>query len=182
MSAIELALILLAMGGLAFCSALFSGLETALFSLRPHQLQRLEQNHARLGEFIKLFRAEPRRVLNGLLLGDGLVKVPLVILCLVLLWNGPFASRIPQWLVAIGIFASIVLFCDLLPKLIALSAPYRLSSIGAIVLRVSVPVLDRFGRTLEKLSSSMVDLLTPRHLRTRARLSDEELETLVEIG
>src|SRR6202035_4308927 len=32
------------------------------------------------------------------------------------------------------------------------------------------------------LSSSMVDLLTPRHLRTRTRLSDEELETLVEIG
>src|SRR6202035_6078195 len=32
------------------------------------------------------------------------------------------------------------------------------------------------------LSSSMVDLLTPRHLRTRTRLSDEELEMLVEIG
>ena len=31
---------------LIFCSALFSRVETALFLLKPHQLRRLEQNHA----------------------------------------------------------------------------------------------------------------------------------------
>jgi CBS domain containing-hemolysin-like protein len=66
--------------------------------------------------------------------------------------------------------------------LLALSAPYRLSTIGALALQASIPLLDRVGRALETGSAVIVDLLTPPRLRTRTRLSDEELETLVEIG
>src|SRR5437762_3803354 len=177
-----LAILLVVISILIFCSALFSGVETALFSLKPHQLRRLEANHARLTKFIQLFRENPRRVLNVLLLGDGLVKVPLVILCLVFLWEGPFASRIPQWVEGIVIFAIVVLLCDLIPKLLALSAPYRLSSVGALTLRISMPLLERVGHRLERVSTFVIDLLTPAHLRTRPRLSDEELRTLLEMG
>src|SRR6267378_4801053 len=182
MTAVSLAILLVVISILIFCSALFSGVETALFSLKPHQLRRLEANHAGLTKFIQLFRENPRRVLNVLLLGDGLVNVPLVVLCLFLLWEGPLAGRVPQWLAAIAIFAIVVLLCDLIPKLVALSAPYRLSAIGAFTLKASMPLLDRAGRALENISTFVVDLLTPLHLRTRTRLSDEELETLVEIG
>src|SRR5213078_4432359 len=177
-----LAILLVVISILILCSALFSGLETALFSLKPHQLRRLEEHRAGLSKFIQLFRKNPRHVLNMLLLGDGLVKVPLVILCLFFLWEGPLATRIPQWLAAIVIFAIVVLLCDLIPKLLALSAPYRLSAISAFTLKISMPLLDRMGRGLETVSAYVVDLLTPGHLRTRARLSDEELETLIEIG
>jgi len=177
-----LAILLVAIAVLIFCSGLFSGLETALFSLKPHQLRRLEEHHPSLTKFFQVFRENPRRVLNVLLLGDGLVKVPLVVLCLFLLWEGPLAARVPQWLAAIAIFAIVVLLCDLIPKLLALSAPYRLSTIGAFTLKVSMPLLDRAGRALENISTFVVDLLTPLHLRTRTRLSDEELETLLEIG
>jgi putative hemolysin len=182
MTPLELAVSLVAIAGLIFLSALFSGLETALFSLRPHQLRRLEANHPALTKFVHLFRDKPRHVLNGLLLGDALVKVPLVVLCLFLLWRGPFAGRIPQWLAAITIFAIVVLLCDLIPKLLALSAPYRLSTIGAFTLQASVRFLDRFGSMLERASEVIVDLVTPVRLHTRSRLSDEELEALVEIG
>src|SRR5205807_3262103 len=177
-----LAILLVAIAVLIFCSGLFSGLETALFSLKPHQLRRLEAHHPSLAKFFQAFRENPRRVLNVLLLGDGLVKVPLVVLCLFLLWRGPFAGRLSQWITAIMIFAVVVLLCDLIPKLIALAAPYRLSTIGAFMLQASVPLLDRVGRTLGTVSTVIVDLLTPLRLRTRARLIDEELETLVEIG
>ena len=182
MTPVELAILLAAIAALIFCSALFSGLETALFSLRPHQLRRLEASNPALSNFVQFFRENPRRVLNVLLLGDGLVKVPLVVLCLFLLWRGPVAPRLPQWLAAVLIFAVMVLLCDLIPKLLALSAPYRLSAIGAFTLRTLVRLLDRVGRALETLSTAVVNLLTPARLRTRRRLSDEELETLVEIG
>jgi putative hemolysin len=182
MTPVALAILLAAIVGLIFVSALFSGLETALFSLRPHQLRRLEENHPALTNFVQLFRDRPRRILNVLLLGDGLVKVPLVVLCLFLVWRGPLAGRLPQWLTALVIFAIVVLLCDLIPKLIALAAPYRLSTIGTFMLQASVPLLDRVGQTLGAVSTAIVDLVTPTRLRTRARLSDEELETLVEIG
>src|SRR5213596_3173896 len=182
MTAAALAILLVVISILIYCSALFSGVETALFSLKPHQLRRLEAHHAGLTKFIQLFRENPRHVLSVLLLGDGLVKVPLVILCLVFLWAGPFGSRIPQWVAGIVIFAIVVLLCDLVPKLLALSAPYRLSAIGAFTLQISVPLLDRVGHGLERVSALVVDRLTPLHLRTRQRLSDEELGTLVEMG
>jgi putative hemolysin len=182
MTGAALAILLVIIAILIFCSALFSGLETALFSLKPHQLRRLAEHRTGLTKFVQLFHENPRRVLNVLLLGDGLVNVPLVILCLVLLWQGPVASRIPQWLAGIVIFAIVVLICDLIPKLLALSAPYGLSAIGAFTLQISMPLLDRVGHGLERASTWIVDLLTPSHLRIRSRLSDEELQTLLEMG
>src|SRR5438045_3596557 len=161
MTPVALTVLLAAIAGLIFLSALFSGLETALFSLRPHQLRRLEANHPALTKFVKLFRDKPRRVLNGLLLGDALVKVPLVVFCSFLLWRGPSRGHIPQWLAAIVIFAIVVLLCDLIPKLLALSAPYRLSTIGAFTLQASVRFLDRVGSALENASAAIVDLITP---------------------
>src|SRR5213596_4386283 len=182
MTATTLVILVGAIAILIFCSALFSGVETALFLLKPYQLRRLEEHHAGLTKFIKLFRDNPRRVLNVLLLGDGLVNVLLVVLCLFFLWQGPLAGRIPQWLVGIAIFGVVVLLCDLIPKLLALSAPYRLSAIGALTLQISMPLLERVGHGLERMSTIIVDLLTPLRLRTRQRLSDEELGTLLEMG
>lgn len=164
------------------CSALFSGLETALFALRPHQLLRLEENHPALVNFIRSFRENPRRILALILLGSTFINVILVVLCLALLWEGPRAGQWPQWLIAAALFALIVFLCDLLPKLIALSAPYRLSALGVFTLRALMPLLATVGSALETISIAVVELVTPRHLRARSHLSDEELETLVEMG
>ena len=70
-----LAILLVVISILIFCSALFSGVETALFSLKPHQLRRLQTNHGSLTKFVQLFRENPRHVLNVLLLGDGVINV-----------------------------------------------------------------------------------------------------------
>src|SRR5881396_3533231 len=182
MTGLTLATLLAAIAMLILCSALFSAVETALFLLKPHQLRRLEVHHAGLTKFIQICRGDPRRGWNVRVRGEGLVNVLLVILCLFFLWEGPLAGRVPQWLAGITIFAVVVLLCDFVPKLLALSAPYRLSAISAFTLKISMPLLDRMGRGLETVSAYVVDLLTPGHLRTRTRLSDEELETLIEIG
>src|SRR5260370_6953378 len=103
MTAAALAILLVVISVLIFCSALFSGLETALFSLKPHQLRRLEANHVGLTKFIQLFRENPRRVLNVLLLSGGLINVLLGGFCLFFLWEGPFGGRIPSWVAGIVI-------------------------------------------------------------------------------
>ena len=182
MTGVGLTILLAAIAVLILFSALFSGLETALFSLKSHQIQRLHDHHPSLTDFLRLFRDSPRRVLNVLLLGGTLINVPLIILCLVLIWEGPLADRMPEWLAALAIFAVIVLVCDLTPKLLAISKPYRLSTIGVFTLKVLMPLLDQVGRALENVSVGMVDRLTPANLRVRRRISDAELETLVEMG
>jgi CBS domain containing-hemolysin-like protein len=182
MTPLGLALLLAGIALLIVCSALFSGLETALFSLKAHQLRRLDEHHPSLAQFIQVLRNNPRRVLSVLLLADTFVNVPLVVLCLFFLWEGPLAGRVPQWIATTVIFAIVVLVCDLIPKLLALSAPYRLSTLGVFTLKHLMPLLDRVGTALEAVSTSVIDFLTPSHLRTRARITDEELETLVEMG
>ena len=149
MTGAGLTILLGAIAVLIFFSALFSGLETALFSLKSHQIQRLHDSHPSLTDFLRLFRDSPRRVLNVLLLGGTLINVPLIILCLVLIWEGPLAAQLPEWLAALAIFAVIVLLCDLTPKLLAISKPYRLSTLGVFTLNVLMPLLDRVGRALE---------------------------------
>ncbi len=182
MTVVGLSFLIGAIVVLIWCSALFSGLETALFSLKSHQIQRLHEQHPSLTDFLRLFRDSPRRVLNVLLLGVTLINVPLVILCLVLIWEGPLAARMPSWIATLVIFAMIVLVCDLTPKLLAISKPYRLSTMGVFTLKALMPFLDRVGRALEDVSAGMIDRLTPSHLRVRRQMSDEELETLVEMG
>ena len=182
MTAVGLTLLLCAIVGLIFCSALFSGLETALFALKSHQIQRLQEQHPSLANFLSTFRDNPRRVLNVLLLGDTMANVPLVILCLVLIWEGPLVTHLPIWVATLTIFAVIVVLCDLIPKLLAISTAYRISTLGVFTLKVMMPLLDRFGRLLETASSGVIDRLTPEKLKVRPRISDEELETLVEMG
>src|SRR3954468_22891428 len=116
MTPLALTVFLFLIAILIFWSALFSGLETALFSLKSHQLRRLEEKHPKLKEFIGVFRQNPRRVLNVLLLGDVFANVPIVILCLFLIWQGPLAAHVPAWLATIVIFGIVVLLCDLIPK------------------------------------------------------------------
>lgn len=176
-------ILLLAIGGaLVFLSALFSGLETALFTLKAHQLRSLEEHHPSLGHFIHVFRDNPRRVLNVILLGDALVNVPLVVLSLFLLWETGLGAHVPLWAAATVIFALLVLVCDLIPKVLALSAPYRLSAIGVFTLRAMMPLLDPVGRLLENTSEALVRRFTPKQLRVETTVTGDELETLVEIG
>ena len=114
MTAVGLTLLLCAIVFLISCSALFSGLETALFTLKRHQIQRLQKQYPSLTDFLRIFRENPRRVLNVLLLGDTMVNVPLIVLCLILIWEGPLVTHLPAWLAALAIFAVIVLLCDLI--------------------------------------------------------------------
>jgi putative hemolysin len=176
-------ILLLVLGGaLTFCSALFSGLETALFTLKSHQLRSLEEHHPGLKHFISVFRDNPRRVLNVLLLGDTLVNVPLLLLSLFLLWETRLGQHVPLWMAATVIFALLVLVCDLIPKMFAISAPYRLSALGVFTLRAMMPLLDRVGRILENTSEAIVNRFTPQKLRTDPQGTGDELEMLVEIG
>lgn len=182
MTAGGLILLCLVIAALVFLSAIFSGLETALFSLKSHQLRQLEERHPSLQRFIQTFRDSPRRVLNVILLGDALFRVPLIVLPLFVLWESELASRVPQWVAATAIFAVIVVVCDLIPKLLALSAPYRLSALGVFTLNATMPLLDRIGESLENIGEALVDKLTPKNFRARATTADEEIESLVEMG
>lgn len=176
-----LPLIALGIGALAVCSALFSAIETALFSLQPFHIERLKARRADFAAALARLMENPRRLLSVILLADALVNLPLIVLSLYLLrcLEGP---DVPFWAEALPIFALIVFICDLVPKLAALADPYRFARIGVRVLAVLTPVCDPLARVLQRVSENVADAVTPAALKTGHFLSEEELETLVELS
>ena len=166
---------------LAVCSALFSAIETALFSLQPYHIARLKARRADFAAALARLMENPRRLLSVILLADALANLPLIVLSLYLLrvLEGP---DVPFWAEALLIFALIVFVCDLVPKLAALADPHRFARLGVRVLRVVTPVFDPLASILQRVSENIADALTPAALKTGHLLSEDELETLVELS
>src|SRR5581483_5314434 len=166
---------------LAVVSAFLSAIETSLFSLKSYQIQRLHKRNPRLARALERLMENPRRLLSAILLADAMVNLPLIILSLVLIRE--FAPRaLPFWLAAGVIFALIVLVCDLGPKVLALTEPYIVSKIGVRVMTVLMPLCDPLARVLQSVSEKIADVFTPDKLQTHHFLTEDELETLVELS
>jgi CBS domain containing-hemolysin-like protein len=166
---------------LAALSALFSAIETALFSLQPFQLRRLREKNPQLAESLARLMENPRRLLSAILLGDAAVNLPLMILCIFVL-RELAPTEVHFWAEALVVFSLIVLACDLVPKLVALALPYRVAKIGGQLFSRLMPVLDPFCRVLQAWSEKIADAITPDKMQPHHFLSEEELETLVQLS
>lgn len=166
---------------LAVVSALLSAIETALFSLKTFQIQRLREAHPHCARALGPLLENPRRFLSAILLADAATNLPLVIVCFVLA-RDVFSFAVPQWLAAVGIFAVVVLLCDLGPKVFALRDAERVAQLGVGLTGAVMPLFDPLARVLQRASETIADKLTPASFRTRAPMSEEELETLVQLS
>ncbi|HEX8311819.1 MAG TPA: CNNM domain-containing protein, partial [Chthoniobacteraceae bacterium] len=162
-------------------SAMFSGIETSLFSLQPYHIERLKKRRASFGEALAGLLENPRRLLSGILLADALVNLPLILLCLYLLRSGAIPQA-PFAVTALVIFGLVVIVCDLVPKLVALAEPYRIAKLGVRVMGVLMPLFDPASRVLQRWSDRLAEKITPASLKTGHFLNEDELETLVELS
>jgi len=165
---------------LLLISAFFSAAETAFLSLQPVQLRRLKAERPILAAQIERLLAEPRRLFNVLLLADSCANLPLILLCLWLMRQA-VPSGFPFFAGSLAIFGLIVILGHLVPKMIALRAPFRIVSAGAPLLRLTLPLLEPVSRVLDRASDWMARVLTPRSFAS-SPLDEEELETLVEMA
>jgi CBS domain containing-hemolysin-like protein len=176
-----LALVAVTLLILVAASAVFSAIETALFSLQPYHVERLKKRRADFAAALGDLLENPRRLLSVILLCDALSNFPLILLCLFLL-RGMESALVPFWVAALLIFTLVVFVCDLVPKVAALVDPYRFARIGVRVLRPLMPVFDPISRVLQRISEKIAEAITPAPLKTAHFLSEEELGTLVDLS
>lgn len=175
------ALVAVILLSLAAASALFSAIETSLFSLQPFHIERLKARRASFATALASLMENPRRLLSAILLADAMANLPLMILCLALMrtFIGP---EMPFWAAALATFGVVVFICDLVPKMIALTDPYRVAKIGVRVMSVLTPVFDPVARLLQRMSEAFAEAITPARLKSGGFLNEDELETLVELS
>src|SRR5262249_27013135 len=146
-----------------------------------YHIERLKARRATFATALAKLMENPRRLLSSILFADALANLPLIVLCLALL-RGLEGSRIPFWAAALLIFALVVFLCDLAPKVIGLTDPYRVARVGVRVMCALTPIFDPVARLLQKWSEALAEALTPASLKTGHFLNEDELETLVELS
>jgi putative hemolysin len=164
----------------AFVSAFFSGMETALFSIKAWHLHRWRTEDPSSAERYEALMKMPRVVLNVILLADTLVNLVLVVLAL---WfANSLAVPFPNWVKTLLLFALIVVVCDLSPKVLALADPFRFAKQALVALELLLPVLGPLSRKLQNFAERLADFLFHDKPEVREQLDDEELIMLVEIS
>src|SRR5262249_4383417 len=135
-------------------SVLFSAIETSFFSLTQLHIERLKTRRADFAVALERLMENPRRLISAILLGDSLLNLPLIVLCLFLL-RQIVSPQMPFWAAALLIFTLIVFICDLVPKVVALAQPYRMVKLGVRVMRVLMPVVDPLARVLQYIAEKI---------------------------
>jgi putative hemolysin len=147
-------------------SALFSGSETALFSLRPGQLRRLGTQHGPPGHRVVALVENAHRLLSALLIGNLLVNtaasVVATAMCLHYFGDQGLAVAVPTVTLALLVFGEIT------PKLLALRFQERLAlAMPGPELAVEDGTLDEttghfLSHLLELRELDVREVMTPR--------------------
>lgn len=118
-------------------SAFFSGSETAIFGMRPHEVALLRQSRTRSARAAVALARQPRMLLITLLLGNMLVNILYFVISSVLLLRLDLEQISPIWPAVLGVASLliVVLTAEIGPKLFASSNSLRW------VLICSIPLL-----------------------------------------
>lgn len=168
---------------LLLLSAFFSGSETAFFSLSRIYLKKLEKkNTASARRILNLLR-NPRRLLITILLGNTFANIAVsslaALLAIQMARNLDISASPVVTAQVILTTLVILIFCEIIPKLIALSAANVYAQASSLPLKIIMFVLMPLVWVIEKIS-----LLTSRKRGADKHLSDqlttEEFHNLIQ--
>ena len=166
---------------LAAASALFSGIEAALFSLKSFHIQRLKGKTPAFADALEKLMKDPSKVVGACLIGGAAANLPLLLLGIFLM-REVLPRLLPFPLEALILFTLIVILCEFIPKLMALGDPYLFARVGVIALPRILPVFDPISRLLHAFSEKVAEWIVPRKLEPHQPLSGQELETLAQLS
>lgn len=116
---------------LLLLSAVFSSSETAFFSLTSFELLQLEEEHPVRGKRVRKLMAQPDILLNGILLGNLLVNICATAVATILLHNYGqqmgWSERAVYLLDVLGMTFTLLIFCEISPKVFAIGNAPRLA-------------------------------------------------------
>lgn len=163
-------------------SAVFSGSETALFSLSRIDLQRLRQSRHRDSETIHSMLDEPRRLIISILCGNELVNIAsaanmTAILLLV------FGAEDVGWINILIMVPLLLLIGEVTPKTVAVSFPMKFSTgISARVLPRWMILITPLRVAVRAVADRITTMVVGEAVDRENILQPDELRTILEEG
>ena len=173
----RLALLVLLLG----VSALFSAAETALFSLRRQQLDKLRQRQTRGARSVLALLEHPRRVLATVLVGNNTANLVMSVTAtgLFVEWFGEERGLV---VATFGLTVLVLVFGEIAPKTVAVARPLavalRLAPLLSLVERLFLPATRGLDRLAQATNHQLSRRLRPRE----PAFSEDEIKTLVTMG
>ena len=163
-------------------SAVFSGSETALFSLSRIDLQRLRQTRAQYSESIHAMLDEPRRLIISILCGNELVNIASAVnmtgIMLLL-----FDREDIGWINIIVMVPLLLLIGEITPKTIAVSFPVKFSTrLTARFLPRWIIFITPLREVVRLVADRVTTLVVGVAVDRENLLKRDELRTLLEEG
>jgi CBS domain containing-hemolysin-like protein len=162
-------------------TALFSGAETALFSLSRHDLSQFRRDKRRSYQLVAHLMEHPRQLLLTLMIGNVTINMFVFATSLALLERLP--GRLAQLAYVLGMVSPVVLtlVADVMPKGIAILSGKGLAAYIAPFVRTVQIVLAPVSRLLDAVVTPLTRLLVGGHRHEEA-VTVEELQQLVEMS
>ncbi len=165
---------------LLFLSAFFSGSETSLFSLSKIRIKRMKMEKSPNSGIVDSILSKPADLLTTILIGNMFANV--------------FASSmaasysIKRWGEA-GVGGSIVvmtivvvIFCEIMPKIIAIRNSERFSLICAPIIRAFSYLVFPLRWILSGLAQKVLSLFKKMDKKSEGDITKDELESAIKVG
>ena len=174
---ISISLLFVAMMATLIGAALISSTEVALFGLSSKNLDLLELRHSKSGKLIRELLSEPEKLLANILITNSLFHISFVFISTAFISKIEslgFAAVIPTWAQIVIISIFLILFGEIIPKVLATKKGEKIAVFMATPMVVINIILKPFSLFLslfhgrkkkeEKKSSTLsVDELTAVH-------------------
>ncbi|WP_330178498.1 hemolysin family protein [Candidatus Vondammii sp. HM_W22] len=167
---------------LLLSSAVFSGSETALFSISRIDLQKLRQSRDKHSESIHAMLDEPRRLIISILCGNELVNIASAVnMAGILLLI--FGEQDISWINIIIMVPLLLLIGEVTPKTIAVSFPVKFTTrITARILPRWIIFITPLREVVRLLSDRITTLVVGDEVDRENILQPDELRILLEEG
>jgi gliding motility-associated lipoprotein GldD len=167
---------------LLIISGLISASEVAFFGLSPKTLEDLESSHPATFKRASRLLTHPNRLLATILISNNFVNILIVLLSALSASSLPFLAQWPSWVQfifqALGVTSIILIFGEILPKIIATHSG------KAVILMMTSPltIVGYLTRPLGSLLLFTGKIITGNVSKSGQTLSNEELSAVIDMA
>ena len=146
---------------LGVLSASVSAVETAIGAVDSGIRRQLRQEAPSAGKWVESILEDPRVTTNALLLTGAMLNALLLLACLVFLQSLPTTGSAPGLLAFFLVFLALIVFCEILPKVLALRNTVQVLRASVWAGRMVLPSVLPVVRKLQALVDRAVVFLPP---------------------
>ncbi len=161
-------------------SAFFSGSETAFFSLSRLKVRQMAISPSSAKRLVAKMLSNPHRLLATILLGNMLVNVASSSLG-ENISSHFFSGGTALFMAVLAMTLLILLFGEIMPKIIAVERPERIASLVVVPLNLFSALVSPARRSLRWITDLFVGAVTHRPIPSQV-VTEGELRTALDIG